>query len=154
MVEMFQALGIESLIQHEAVKLLSGSARGFMRSVCFRERLIKALAQDGCSAIYLSKINTEIESLVEQNLLIRHVKRGGHEIGLNKIIWRLTPETVAAIREATISVRFGSLFPPDDFIDVVANVKIQLRKMKPPRIRVGDTAFELLVSRFSSRPFV
>lgn len=153
MVDMFQALGIKSQTQQEAIYLLSCSARNFMRSDLFRERLIKALAREGSSAVFLSRINAEIETLVGHQLLVRRVKRGEHEIGLNKIIWRVAPETISSIREATTFVRLGNLFPPDNFGDVTEQVKIQLRKMKASYRRVSDAAFEILVSRFSTYHF-
>lgn len=149
MIEMCLSLGIESHIQREAVHLLLASRRGFMRSDLFRERLILSLASGGNSAIFLPRINSEVESLIEQQLLIRQVKGSKHEIGLNKIVWKVSPETVNSIREATTRVRSSCLFAAQ-LGDVVENVKIQLRKMKVSRSQVSDAVFEILVSRFSS----
>lgn len=153
MVNMFQALGIKSQIQQEAIYLLSGSAGNFMRADLFRERLIKALAREGSSTVFLSRINAEIETLVCHQLLVRRIKRGEREIGLNKIIWRVAPETISSIREATTFVRLGNLFHPDNFGDVTEQVKIQLRIMKASYRRVSHAAFEILVSRFSALTF-
>jgi len=129
------------------VLLLAGTRRGFMRSDLLRERLIKSLAQGGYSAIFLPKINSEVETLVEQQLLLRQVKRGEHEIGLNKLIWKIAPKTIVSIREATTIVTGSRLFA-DNFRDVVEDAKKQLQKMRVSRRQVSDTAFEILVAQF------
>lgn len=129
--------------------LLSGARRGFMRSDLFRERLIKSLAKEGYAAVFLPRINSEVEALVEQQLLLRQVKRGDHEIGLNKIVWRIPSETIRLIHEATVIVSSGRLFE-DNFCDALLDVKKQLRKMRAPRRQVSDTALEILVARFRS----
>jgi len=148
MVEMLCALGIESRIQQEAVHLLLASRRGFMRSDLFRERLILSLASGGNSAIFLPRINSEVESLVEQQLLVRQVKGSKHEIGLNKVVWKIPPETITLIHDATTIVTDGKLFA-DNFGDVVDDAKKQLRKMRVRQSRISDSAFEILVARFA-----
>lgn len=147
MVEMCYSLGIKGHIQQEVVLLLSNTRTGFMRSDLLRERLIKSLANAGYSTIFLPKINHEVETLVEQKLCLRQVKRGKHEIGLNKLVWKIPPETITLIHDATTIVTDGKLFA-DNFGDVVDDAKKQLRKMGAPRRRVSDAAFEILVARF------
>ena len=149
MVDMCHSLGIDSHIQQEAVLLLSNSRRVFMRSDLFRERLIKSLANEGYSAIFLPKINSEVEALVEQQLLLRQVKKGEHEIGLNKVVWKIPSETISLIHEATIIVSSGRLFE-DSFCDVVLDVKKQLRKMGGSCSQVSNAAFDILVARFNA----
>jgi len=149
MVDMCLSLGIDSYIQQEAIQLLSNTRRGFMRSDLFRERLIKSLAKRDYSAIFLPRINSEVEALVEQQLLLRQIKNGEHEIGLNKVVWKIPSETISLIHEATIIVSSGRLFE-SDFCDVVHDVKMQLRKMGGARRQVSDTAFDILVARFNA----
>lgn len=127
MVEMIHSLGIVSHIQQQAVLLLFNSRRGFMRSDLFRVRLIKSLSKGGYSAVFLPKINSEVEAMVEQQLLVRQVKKCGHEIGLNRLVWKIPSDTISSIREATIIVRSGRLFE-GNFCDLVFDVKKQLRK--------------------------
>lgn len=146
MVEMIHSLGIVSHIQQEAALLLFNSRRGFMRSDLFRMRLIKSLAKGEYSAVFLPKINAEVEAMVEQQLLVRKIKKCGHEIGLNSLVWKIPSDTINSIREATIIVRSGRLFE-SNFCDLVLDVKKQLRKMGKTR-RVSDTGFEILVERF------
>lgn len=147
--EMCSAIGITSHIQQEVVLLLSDTKNGFMRSDLLRERLIRSLANGGYSTIFLSKINHEVDILVEQKLCLRQVKRGKHQIGLNKLVWKIPPETITLIHGATTTVTDGKLFA-DNFGDVVEDAKRQLRKMGVPRRLVNDAAFEILVARFLS----
>lgn len=149
MLEKCHSLGIESHIQQEAVLLLLNSRRGFMRSDLLRERLIKSLAKGGYSAIFLPKINSEVEALVEQQLLLRQVKNGQHEIGLNRVVWKIPLETIRLIHDATIIATSGRLFE-DGFSEVVLDVKMQLRKVGGSRSKIGDAAIETLVARFLS----
>jgi hypothetical protein len=149
MADMCYALGIRSNTQQQAVYLLSATTRGFMRSDLFRERLIKSLANRGDSAIHLQRINSEIEALVEQQLFIRQVKSGEREIGLQKIVWRIPPEAISSVRDATEIVMNGCLFE-ENLCNIVENVKRQLRKTKVSRKQVSDNALTILVSRFAT----
>lgn len=149
MLEKCKSLGVESRIQREAVFLLCNSQRGFMRSDFFRERLIYSLANGGYSAASISKINSEVEAMVEQRLFIRQVKKAQHEIGLNRTVWKIQPEIICLIHDATKIVSCGKLFE-GKFCELVLDVKKQLRKMGGTRRQVSNTALEILIVRFRS----
>lgn len=153
MLEMCHSLGIKSHIQQEAVLLLADTRRGFMRSDLLRERLIKSLGKNGYPAIFLPKINSEVEALVEQQLVRRQIRSGAHEIGLHKVVWKIPSETIDLIREATQIICDEKLFPVSSH-DLVNDVKRQIRKMGASRSGIGDDAFEILVARFRSPPAI
>lgn len=144
---MLKSLGISSRIQQEAIQLLASSRYRFMEAEQFRRKLAASLAP-----VRIKKINSDIEALVEQKLIMRRVKASKHEIGLNKEIWRLSSETISLIREATASIA-ESMLIDSDFYHTVHEVKVRFRKLGGTRRYLSDTAFDILVARFLACEF-
>jgi hypothetical protein len=147
MLDKLKSLGITNQIQQQAVRILADSYRGYMRSDLFRLGLIESLASVGSGAVYVAKINSEVEALVEQKMLLRQVRHSEHEIGLNKVVWSLSSETIRLICEATTSATESQVFEPD-FSHLVREVKKQLRQIGGARERVSGTGLEMLIARF------
>jgi hypothetical protein len=144
MVEIFHCLGIHSHIQQAAIELLANSSRGYMRSDLFRLSLIKSLAP-----VNLKKLNSEIEALVEQKMLLRRLRHQQHEIGANKVIWILSPQTVRFVRDAT-KIAKKSLPLPRDISQLVRAVKREFRASRGAPEPVSEAALKILIARFAA----
>lgn len=147
--EIFRCLCVTCQSQQEAVRLLSCSIyqhRKFVDADEFRVKLIEILPEDGYDAS-IKKVNMAIDALVDQNLLVRRLKSGKHQIGLNKEIWDISPKAIELIQHVTTIITKHLL--NDKYLYQVANdVTFLFRKLGYTREDISDTVFDILVARF------
>lgn len=145
---MCKCLCIKGRIQQEAVWILAFSSPRFIEVEALRIKLIEALKKNS-SAVRIGKVNAAIDSLVEEKLLIRKTTLDRHEIGLNKEIWNISPEIIGLIQHVTISIT-KHILRGSDLRQAVQDVKLLFRKFGYTRKQISDTAFDILVVRFSA----
>ena len=143
---MCKCLGIKGRFQQEAIWILAFSSCRFMEAETFRIKLIELLKKNS-SAVRIGKVNVVIDSLVDERLLIRRTTSNRHEIGFNKEIWDISPETIGLIQHVTISIT-KHMSNDSDLCQVVQDVKLLFRKLGYTRKQISDTAFDILVVRF------
>lgn len=109
-------------------------------------KLIEILPDDGYDAS-IKKINTAIDILVEQNLLVRRLKSDKHQIGLNKEIWDISPDTIELIHLLTTSI---TKYMQDDknMLQVAKDVTLFFRKLGHTLDEISNSAIYILVVRF------
>lgn len=151
--EIFRCLCVTCQFQQEVVRLLSCSIyqhRKFVDADEFRMKLIEILPEDGYGAS-IKKINTAIDALVNQNLLVRRLKSGKHQIGLNKEIWDLSPDTIELIQLLTTSI---TKYMQDDqyLLQVAKDVALLFSKFNYSSGKISDSTIYILVVRFHLLP--
>ena len=112
-------------------------------------KLIEILPDDGYDAS-IKKINTAIDILVGQNLLIRRVKSGKVQIGLNKEIWGISPYTIKLIKLLTTSIT-KYMQDGNYLLQVAEDVSLILSEFAESKC-VDHSIIYLLVVRFYVLP--
>lgn len=143
---MCKCLGIKGRFQQEAIWILAFSSCRFMEAETFRIKLIELLKKNS-SAVRIGKVNAAIDYLVEERLLVRRTASDRCEIGFNKEIWGISPETIGLIQHVTMSIT-KHMVCDGDLCQVVQDVKLLFRKLGYTRKQISDTAFDILVARF------